>query len=333
MSARTAAIVAALLSAAPALAYQQTMENGHGLKWPGSSVTFTVNTARPNSSPSCQVAATDPALDAVQAAFGAWTNATHPGDPAPCTKLSLVYGGTTSSITVGADASTHLVVFRQGWCSNNAQAQADACSQANPPNCDNKFNCFEDVGSMSRNVLALTTVLYQPSTGVIGDADMEVVDWDGTAGSIQQPPADGWYWTCFNPTSQGACSTYGQDGCYYMDLQNTVTHEAGHFIGLAHPCETDPGTATANGVPVCSQHPEMASVTMYPSAPLGETTKRTLAADDVNGVCAIYGTLSSGSAVKSSSGGCGAGGATPVGLIVLATALAALAPRRRRARR
>ena len=69
-----------------------------------------------------------------------------------------------------------------------------------------------------------------------------------------------------------------------MGLQNTVTHEAGHFLGLAHPCEADPGTATANGVPVCSGHPEMASVTMFPSASPGEISKRTLAADDVVGV-------------------------------------------------
>ncbi len=130
-----------------------------------------------------------------------------------------------------------------------------------------------------------------------------------------------------------------------MDLQNTVTHEAGHFLGLAHPCEADPGTATANGVPVCSGHPEMTSVTMFPSASPGEISKRTLAPDDVEGVCAIYprpataalapaaelavarSAVSSTNAfqcvpqpsrAKSSGGGCGAGTATPGGLAALA---------------
>ncbi len=72
MSARSVAILAALLSAAPALAYQQTMGNGHGLHWSGTAVTYTVNTSRPNTSPSCaESGTTDPALAAVQAAFSA----------------------------------------------------------------------------------------------------------------------------------------------------------------------------------------------------------------------------------------------------------------------
>ena len=214
---------------------------------------------------------------------------------------------------------------------------------------------------MSRHVLALTTVIYTPSTGVIADADMEVIDWGGLPGSLQSStPPDGWYWTCFDPTGAATCSSYGQDRCAFMDLQNTVTHEAGHFLGLAHPCEADPGTATANGVPVCSGHPEMASVTMFPSASPGEISKRTLAPDDVEGVCAIYprpataalapaaelavarSAVSSTNAfqcvpqpsrAKSSGGGCGSGGATPVGLAALALALVLLLPRRGRARR
>jgi hypothetical protein len=174
--------------------------------------------------------------------------------------------------------------------------------------------------------------MYTPSTGVIADADTEVIDWDGAAGSIQQTPQDGWYWTCSEP-STSRCTSYGQAGCCYMDLQNTVTHEAGHFIGLAHPCEITQAAASANGVPVCSGG-AMSSTTMYPSAPLCETRKQSLDADDIDGVCAIYGTLSSGGASRSGgSGGCGAGGATPAGLIVLAVAIAALLPRRRRARR
>ena len=259
----------------------------------------------------------------------------------------------------GNSSSQHLVVFRQGWCSTNPDAVADSCYNAGT--CANKYNCFDDVtGGMSRNILALTTVIYSPSTGAIADADMEVIDWGGLAGSlrgINSGPPDGWYWTCFDPSGQPTCSSYGQDGCSFMDLQNTVTHEAGHFIGLAHPCESDPSTASRNGVPVCSAHPEMIPVTMYPSAQVGEISKRTLEPDDVEGVCTVYPRAVAGglapaaastgatsavsaadafqcvprpSASKSSSGGCGSGSATPAGLAALALALAILLPRSRR---
>jgi uncharacterized protein (TIGR03382 family) len=53
-----------------------------------------------------------------------------------------------------------------------------------------------------------------------------------------------------------------------FDLQNTVTHEAGHLIGLDHTPVPD--------------------ATMYPSAPRGEIDKRTLHPDDVRGICTLY---------------------------------------------
>lgn len=55
-----------------------------------------------------------------------------------------------------------------------------------------------------------------------------------------------------------------------QDLQNTLTHEFGHVLGLDH-----------NTVD--------SSVTMWPSSQLGETSKRTLANDDMRGVLSLYG--------------------------------------------
>lgn len=53
-----------------------------------------------------------------------------------------------------------------------------------------------------------------------------------------------------------------------VDLTNTLTHEIGHLVGLAH-----------------AEQPE---ATMYDSAQLGEIRKRTLHRDDLDGLCAIY---------------------------------------------
>ena len=53
-----------------------------------------------------------------------------------------------------------------------------------------------------------------------------------------------------------------------FDLGNTLTHEIGHLIGLDH---------TPNR-----------AATMFASAPPGELDKRSLEADDIDGVCAVF---------------------------------------------
>ncbi|HJL19145.1 MAG TPA: matrixin family metalloprotease [Sandaracinaceae bacterium LLY-WYZ-13_1] len=61
------------------------------------------------------------------------------------------------------------------------------------------------------------------------------------------------------------------DGCSderIVDLENVFTHELGHYLGLAHSAEPE--------------------ATMFASAVAGETTKRTLTADDVEGMCEVY---------------------------------------------
>jgi len=56
------------------------------------------------------------------------------------------------------------------------------------------------------------------------------------------------------------------------DLQNTITHELGHALGLMH------------------NEDDLRAV-MYPSAPPGETSKRHLSDDDRSGLLAVYGAL------------------------------------------
>ena len=75
------------------------------------------------------------------------------------------------------------------------------------------------------------------------------------------------------------------------DFRNVVTHEAGHYLGLAH-----------------NQHEEIANgreATMFWAIETrNEITRRDLAPDDIDGICAIYGDAGS-------SGGCAAAGGFP----------------------
>ena len=102
------------------------------------------------------------------------------------------------------------------------------------------------------------------------------------------------------------CGTVGTNptSCVGTDLRNTVTHESGHMLGLGHSADVN--------------------ATMFASASTGETSKRTLADDDIAGICAIYPTgmkaQTCGDAPPTNKGcGCGsADGIAPLPLGVLA---------------
>lgn len=96
------------------------------------------------------------------------------------------------------------------------------------------------------DAFGLTLVWHNPDTGEIYDADMQINE---TIGPLT---------ICDRVCPIGA-----------VDLQNVMTHEAGHFFGLGH-----------------SQVP---GATMSARATVGETSKRTLEDDDRAGLCAIYG--------------------------------------------
>ncbi|MCB9599040.1 MAG: matrixin family metalloprotease [Sandaracinus sp.] len=95
---------------------------------------------------------------------------------------------------------------------------------------------------------AITATYYNTLTGEMLGADLELNEERWTFATC---PPDG-------------CS----DG--RVDLANTVTHELGHFFGLAHT-------------------PESADATMWACAAHGETLKRDLEPDDMAGMCALYG--------------------------------------------
>jgi len=92
--------------------------------------------------------------------------------------------------------------------------------------------------------LAKTSVTYNDDTGEIFDADIEVNAANNTL-TITDNPAKVEY-----------------------DLQAILTHEVGHFLGVAH--SPDP------------------NATMYASYSPGSMSQRKLSDDDVKAVCAIY---------------------------------------------
>lgn len=92
--------------------------------------------------------------------------------------------------------------------------------------------------------LAVTTVWYERATGALLDADIDVNGVHHT-------------WTVTDDPE-----------LVLTDMQNAVTHELGHVIGLAHSDDLD--------------------ATMYAESPPGDLIKRDLATDDVDAICSVY---------------------------------------------
>ncbi|MBK8479657.1 MAG: hypothetical protein IPL40_00540 [Proteobacteria bacterium] len=89
-------------------------------------------------------------------------------------------------------------------------------------------------------------------------------------------------------------STGGERGL--TDVENVLTHELGHVMGLDHTCDDGqrkplPLDNSGAPIPSCSSRSLSESVTeatMYPNASTGETKKRSPEAGDVQGVCQTY---------------------------------------------
>jgi hypothetical protein len=121
--------------------------------------------------------------------------------------------------------------------------------------------------------LAITSVFVSTKDGKIRDGDIEV-------------NAKYFVWTDVDtdPNATGK-----------QDLQNALTHEMGHLIGLDHTCYIPGNSAmrpfdnNGNPVPDCDTAPaDVRATTMFASAVPGDTTKRTLAPDDQQALCDIY---------------------------------------------
>jgi MYXO-CTERM domain-containing protein len=148
--------------------------------------------------------------------------------------------------------------------------------------------------------VAFTAVTYNVQTGEVFDADIEMNGEDFRF--TTQPEKEPWK----------------------IDIQNTITHELGHVVGLDHVPDVE--------------------ATMFDHAGPGETKKRTLEPDDIDGICALYPAVPNLACTQvephflyydfpdePNGGGCGAGSrGTPNGAVLVLLALGvALATRRR----
>lgn len=99
------------------------------------------------------------------------------------------------------------------------------------------------------DAIAITVVWHDTRSGQIYDADILVNE------------AMGPFVNC--PDAGCPMSTNS------FDLRNVITHEAGHFFGLSHSADS--------------------TATMFFRADPAETAKRSLASDDLAGICVAYG--------------------------------------------
>ncbi len=187
----------------------------------------------------------DSEFEAARRSIAAWQGASE-----LCGHLQIQEGIRVADRKIGfvraAADNRNIILYRQRLCASLVPPN-DACWAT--LECQNKYDCWDG----QKATIALTTTTYDVKTGEIMDADIEM-----NAASFVFTTVDG-----------PACKApdFRQD-CVATDVQNTLTHELGHALGLDH--------TLANGS------------TMNPSAPAGETSKRSLDLGTEQFICDVY---------------------------------------------
>jgi hypothetical protein len=195
------------------------------------------------------------AATAIEGAVDAWTPRN--SALAGCTDLDLklTLKSTTEVPPTARYDHRNIVAFRTAsWCAPKADGSPD-------PSCREPHD---------PSALAITSV-FARGYGEIVDADIEVNAVTFLWGDLVNDPDS-----------------------KRQDLQNALTHEVGHFIGLDHTCymgaiENPPKDQNGEEIPSCdAASSDVKATTMFASAMPGDISKRTLEDDDRAAVCAMY---------------------------------------------
>jgi len=209
-------------------------------------------------------------FDAVERSLSTWSNTT-------CSDFSLVFDGLSSRTDVGYQLARpdniNLIIWRDRLCRDFIPSTDPCwdCVDSGAACCSSLYQCWE----YPRAVIAVTSTVFSSKTGELFDADIELNGVDYWFTTVDGP-------TCVDPASPPLCQTnadcLGTESCFQgsclvrdcarIDVENTVTHELGHVLGL--------------------EHSPVAASTMYPAADQGEISKRSLEADDLECFCDAY---------------------------------------------
>ena len=172
---------------------------------------------------------------AVDGSAAAWSR-----DADACTYLDITVSSRPTPTPRATNDGHNNVIFRAtNWCKLTAWAPATPTFVYDPA------------------ALALTSVSASTSSGVIRDADIEVNAFHFS-----------WADLVAHPDLRG-------NGQPFHDLQNAVTHEMGHLIGLDHTCYFQgPPPLDNTGAPITDCASASAEVLGDDDVPVGQSGRR-----------------------------------------------------------
>jgi uncharacterized protein (TIGR03382 family) len=184
-------------------------------------------------------------FEAVRRSFQSWQTVF-----SGCGNLSFEEGAQVTSRDVGyklKEENRNVVLFRLRRCSDVPELKGDdACW--NDHTCNNAYDCWDN----NATTIAVTLTTYDEKSGIIYDSDIELNSPEFRFTTVDAPK----------------CDARNTTNCVSTDVQNTMTHEIGHFIGL--------------------DHTRFAGSTMNDTAQPGETSKRTIDTGSKDFVCTAY---------------------------------------------
>ncbi|HEX8818528.1 MAG TPA: myxosortase-dependent metalloprotease, MXAN_2677/MXAN_2678 family [Archangium sp.] len=219
--------------------------NTHCLFWTVPTITWQLSSV---GNPKSTDAQKQNEFAAIRASFQSWQDVF-----SACGNLRIQEAAVVDDREVGYELrgeNRNIVLFRSRRCADpNVVPSDDECWDDDV--CGNVYDCWDG----DDRTIALTLTTYDEKSGIIYDSDIQL-NSAGFAFTTVDKPA------CTQPI------TINTNTCVATDVQNTMTHEIGHLIGLDHTLA--------------------AGSTMYPRAPPGEISKRTVDDGSRNFVCMTY---------------------------------------------